>query len=117
MPTQQKRRDGKRVPCLRAYPYALTKPGNHPAKFSEGHGYAINHSVGGMLLLLPEKVDQRQVVEIQVPSKKAKKKQSTKLGEVCWTHPIQVDARVRMYLVGIRFLFEHHAPGESPQIR
>ena len=112
MPTQQERRGGKRVRCMRAY--ALTKPEGYPAKLSEGYGHAINRSVGGLLLLLPEEVHQRQVVEIQVPSK-AKKKQSTKLGEVCWTRPIQVDARVRMYLVGLRFLFEHDALGQSPQ--
>lgn len=63
-----------------------------------------------MLLLLPEPVNKRQVVEIQLPSK-AKKKQSTKLVEVCWTSPIQVSARVKMYLAGSRLLFE--LPGPS----
>jgi hypothetical protein len=62
-----------------------------------------------MLLLLPEEVDHRQVVEIQLPSK-AKKKQSTKLMEVCWTRPIPVSARVKMYLAGSRFLFELPVP-------
>jgi len=110
MPTQQQRSGGKRVRCMRAYSYALTKSEDCTAKLSEGHGYAINRSVGGIALLLPEEVDQQQVVEIQVSSK-AEKKQSTKLGEVCWTRPIQVDARVRMHLVGIRFLFELPALG------
>ena len=58
-----------------------------------------------MLLLLPQEVNQRQVVEIQVPSE-AKEKQSTKLVEVCWTRPNPVSARVKMYLAGTRFLFE-----------
>ena len=62
-----------------------------------------------MLLLLPGQVKKRQVVEIQLPSK-TKKKQSTKLMEVCWTRPIPVSARVNMYLVGIRFLFELPVP-------
>jgi hypothetical protein len=69
-----------------------------------------------MLLLLPEEVKQRQVVEIQVPSE-ARKEQITKLVEVCWTRPIPVSARVKMYLVGTRFLFELPAPGQSPQTR
>jgi hypothetical protein len=69
-----------------------------------------------MLLLLPEKVNTRQVVEIQVPSK-AKRKQSVKLMEVCWTRSIPVSARVKMYLAGTRFLFELPAPSQSPQIR
>lgn len=34
----------------------------------------------------------QQVVEIQVPSE-VRKEQSTKLVEVCWTRPIQVDAQ------------------------
>ena len=69
-----------------------------------------------MLLLLPEEVDQRQVVEIQVPSG-ARNEQITKLVEVCWTRPIPVTARVKMYLVGTRFLFELPAPGQSAQTR
>jgi hypothetical protein len=63
-----------------------------------------------MLLLLPEEVDKRQVFEIQVPSES-----STKLVEVCWTRSIPVSARVKMHLVGTRFLFELPAPGQSPQ--
>jgi len=75
----------------------------------EGLGHAINRSVGGMLLLLPEKVSKRQVVEIHVPST-AKDKQSTKLVEVRWTRPIPVSARAKMYVVGTLFLFEVPAP-------
>lgn len=67
-----------------------------------------------MLLLLPEPVTKRQVVEIQVSSKR-EKKQSTKLVEVCWTRPISVSARLKMYLAGTRFLFELPAPSQSPQ--
>jgi len=67
-----------------------------------------------MLLLLPEEVNKPQVFEIQVPSE-ARKEQITKLGEVCWSRPIPVSARVNMYLVGIRFLFELPASDQSPQ--
>ena len=115
MPTLQERRDSERVLCMRAYPYELTKPvDSSTAKLIEGSGYSINRSVGGMLLLLPEEVCKRQVFEIHVPSE-ARKEQIAKLGEVCWTRPIPVSARVNMYLVGIRFLFELPAPGQSPQ--
>jgi hypothetical protein len=69
-----------------------------------------------MLLLLPDRVNKRQVVEIQVPSQ-AKKKQLTKLVEVCWTRPIPVSARVKMYLAGTRFLFELPVPSQPPRIR
>ena len=91
---------------MHACPYELTKPdGSDKVKLSRGQGYSINMSGGGMLLLLPQKVGKRQVFEVQVPSK-AKKKERTKLVEVCWTQSISVSARVNMYLVGTRFLFE-----------
>jgi len=50
----------------------------------------------------------RQVFEIQVPSEA-----STKVVEVCWTRSIPVSARVKMHLVGTRFLFELPTPGQS----
>jgi hypothetical protein len=106
MPNQQERRDSERVPCRLACLYELTKPvDSRTVEFSEGNGHSINCSGGGMLLLLPEEVTERQVVEIQVPPE-ATKHQITKLVEVCWTRPITVSARVTMYLVGIRFLLE-----------
>jgi len=117
MPTQQERRDSEHVPCKLVCPFELMKPvGADAVKLSEGQGHAINRSGRGMLLLLPEKVNKRQVVEIQVPSK-AKKKQSIKLMEVCWTRRIPVETRVNMYLVGTRFLFELPTPSQSPQTR
>ena len=110
MPTQQERRDTERIPCKVVCPFELTRLARAEAvTLSEGYEHAINRSVRGMLLLLPEKVDKRQVVEIQVPSE-ARKKQSTKLVEVCWTRPISVSARLKMYLAGTRFLFELPAP-------
>lgn len=115
MPTHQERTDSARLSFTRACPYELTKPvDSSTRKVTEGSGYSINRSVGGMLLLLPEEVDKGQMLEIQVPSE-ARTEQITKLGEVCWTRPIPVRARVNMYLVGIRFLFELPAPGQSPQ--
>lgn len=103
MPTQHERRDSERVPFMRAYPYELIKPAD--AELSGGHGYAINRSVGGMLLLLPENVDQRQVFEIRLQSE-ARKEPITKLLEVCWTRSIPVDAHINLQLVGTRLLFE-----------
>jgi len=106
MTTKQERRDGDRAPSMWACPYELTKhEGSAALKSSKGYGYSINMSPGGMLLLLPQKVDKRQVFEVQVPSQ-AKKKERTKLVEVRWTQSIPVSARVKMYLVGTRFLFE-----------
>jgi len=106
MPIKEQRRKSERVPSMRACPYELTKRmGADAVMLTAGHAYSINSSVEGMLLLLPETVSKRQVFEIQV-SAEARKTKSTKLGEVCWTRSILVNARVCMYLVGIRFLFE-----------
>ena len=106
MPTQQQRRKNQRVPSMRAYPYELTKPvGATAVMLKAGHAYSLNSSVGGMLLLVPETVVKRYIIEVQVPSK-ARGEQITKLGEVRWTRSISVNARISMYLVGIRFLFE-----------
>jgi hypothetical protein len=110
MPTRQERRDSERVPCKLVCSFELTKlVDSNTVKLTKGSGHAINRSVRGMLLLLPEQVNKRQVVEIQLPSK-AKKKQSTKLVEVCWTRPISVSAGVKMYLAGSRFLFKLPVP-------
>lgn len=89
----------------------MTKPVDpSTVKFSAGHGHAINRSVGGMMLLLPEKVDRRQVVEIHATSE-SKNKQNIMLVEVCWTRPIPVSTRGKMYLAGTRFIFELPASG------
>jgi hypothetical protein len=85
-------------------------------KLRKGFGHAINKSVRGMLLLLPVPLNRRQVVEIQVPSE-ARKTPSTKLVEVCWTRPIPVSDRVKMYLAGTRFFFELPASRQLPQAR
>jgi hypothetical protein len=104
MPTQQERRDSERIPCKLVCPFELTKPaGADAVTLSEGCGHAINRSVKGILLLLPENVNKRQMLEIQVPSEE-RKQQSTKLVEVCWTRAIPVSARVKMYLAGTHFL-------------
>ena len=111
MPTRQDRRENERVTSTLVCPFELTKVVNsRTLKWIKGSGHAVNKSVRGLLLLLPVPVNTRQVVEIQVPSK-AKKKLSTTLVEVCWTRPIPVSTRVKMYLAGTRFLFELPAPG------
>lgn len=59
MPIQQERRESERASCRLACPYELTKPVDSiTVKFSEGNGQVINRSARGMLLLLPEEVDQ-----------------------------------------------------------
>lgn len=86
--------------------YEMTKlEDSNTVEFSEGHGHAINSSVGGMLLLLPKQVNKRQVVEIRMPSE-TRREEVSRLLEVCWTRLISVSACANMCLAGTRFLFE-----------
>jgi hypothetical protein len=95
---------------MQVYPYELTRVlDSSTVQLREGAGYSINRSIGGMLLLLPEKVDTAQVFEIQELSE-MKREESSKLGEVRWTRPVAVDSYGHMYLVGIRFLLDLPAP-------
>jgi hypothetical protein len=113
----EERRESTRAPCRLVCPFKLTKFVNKSTvKLTRGFGHAINKNVRGMLLLLPVPLNKRQVVEIQVPSA-ARKTSSTKLVEVCWTRPISVSARLKMYLAGTRFFFELPAPRPLPQAR
>lgn len=114
MPPRQERRKSERVRSKWAYPYELMKPVD--AQLSNGHGHSINQSVEGMLLLLPENVNQRQVFEIVMPSG-ARKQSRTKLVEVCWTRPISVSAHVTLYLAGTRILLEIPASSHLSLIR
>lgn len=105
-PTQQERRDSERVSCIRLCRYELTKPsGRDRVEFSEGRAIMINMSVGGLLLLLPQAVGERQVFEIQPPPV-ADEKRAAKLVEVCWTRPLPVAVSTTMHLAGVRLLFE-----------
>jgi hypothetical protein len=116
MPTQEERRDSERVACKLVCFFELTTPaGADTVTLTTGSGHVINRSGRGMLLLLPEKVNKQQVVQIQVPSE-ITKEQDTKVVEVCWTRPIEVDDQAKMYLAGTRFLFEVPAPSPSLQI-
>jgi hypothetical protein len=106
MVTQRMRRDTERWSCRQVYPYELTRVlDGSTVQLREGAGYSINRSIGGMLLLLPEKVYTQQVFAIQEPSE-IKREEFSKLGEVRWTRPIEVDSYGNMYLVGIRFLLD-----------
>jgi hypothetical protein len=117
MATQQERRDSERIPCKLVCSFDLTTPaGANAVKLTTGSGHVINRSGRGLLLLLPEKVNNHQVVEIQVPSE-VRKEERTQIVEVCWTRPIEVDAQDKMYLAGTRFLFELPPPGQPPQLR
>lgn len=115
IPSQQERRASERASSsMRPCTYELSKfLGGDTVELSEGDAFSINMSVGGMLLLLPQALGEKQVFQIQAPSV-AKQEPTTKLVEACWTRPIPVDAHTSLHLVGVRFLFEPPSSVDSP---
>ena len=106
MPSQQERRDSERISRVRLCPYELTKfSSGDLAELSEGRALTINMSLGGLLLLLPQPVSDRQVFEINSPSAMDETRK-TKLVEVRWTRPLPVTVHSTMHLAGVRLLFE-----------
>jgi len=110
MPIRRERRHRERKRCKVVFPFELMRAVDRgPLIWINGIGHAINRNIRGMLVLLPAPVNERQVFEIEVPSASGKP-HSAKLVEVCWSRPIKVDARAKLYLAGTRFLFEVPAP-------
>ncbi len=107
MALQQERRESERVFRIRSFTYELSKfSGSDTVELSEGRAVSINMSSGGMLLMLPQMVEAKQVFEIIAPSV-AEEEHTTKVVEACWTRPLPVtNTHIPMYLVGVRFLFE-----------
>jgi len=105
MPIHQERRDSERVSRIRMHPYALSKlSGSNWVDLSEGRAITLNVSLGGMMLLLPQAVGERDVFEITAPSV-ADERPATKLVEVRWTRPLPGTGR-NLHLAGVRFLFD-----------
>jgi c-di-GMP-binding flagellar brake protein YcgR len=106
MALQQERRDSERASRIRPCTYELSMFSDRATvEILEGRALTINISRGGMLLLLPQVVAERQVFEITAPSL-ADEEHTTKVVEVCWTRPLPVSAQITMHLAGVRFLFE-----------
>lgn len=106
MALQQERRESERASRIRSCTYELSKvSGSDTVELSEGRACTINMSSGGMLLLLPQVVGERQVFEINAPSV-TDEELTTKVVEVCWTRPLPVSPHITMHLAGVRFLFE-----------
>lgn len=107
MPTHQEQRSSERIPLIQPCPYELSRvPGGGGVELSHGYALTVNISSGGMLLLMPQAPDERQIFEVQAPSLRTQAKSSTKLVEVCWTRQLPMGAEGSMHSVGVRFLFE-----------
>ena len=104
------RRGGERVlqiqPCF--YQFAQVA-GYEVVKFSDGHALSLNTSPGGFLLLMPEPPERRQVFEVHTPLS-TEEERAVKLVEACWTRELTFGPAGKVYLVGVRSLFEPAPP-------
>jgi len=105
-PASPDRRSGKRIPMIGPCFYQLTRfRGNETVDFSDGYALSLNTSSEGILLLMPQTPEKRQVFELRVPSPTTGES-AVKLVEACWTRELLIGAADKVYLVGVRSLFE-----------
>lgn len=100
------RRGGKRVPTIEPCSYELAHfIGQEGVEFSGGYALSLNASPQGLLLLMPQPPESRQVFEIHMPAP-ANQGKVVKLVEACWTREMTFGTGGKVYLVGVRALFE-----------
>ncbi len=104
------RRGGTRVLKIQPCFYQLAQvAGYEIVEFSDGHALSLNTSSGGFLLLMPQPPERRQVFEVHTPLSPEEERE-VKLVEACWTRELTFGATGKVYLVGVKSLFE---PGAS----
>jgi hypothetical protein len=74
-------------------------------EFSDGHALFLNASLGGFLLLMPQSPECKQVFEVHTPVS-MEEGRTVKLVEVCWMRERTFGTVGKVYLVGVRSLFE-----------
>ena len=100
------RRGGKRVLQIQPCFYQLSQvAGYEIVELSDGHALSLNTSPGGFLLLMPQPPARRQVFEVHTPLS-TEEERTVKLVEACWTRELTFGAAGKVYLVGVRSLFE-----------
>ena len=105
-PVSLDRRGGERIPMIGSCLYQLARfLGNETVNFSDGYALSLNTSSGGTLLLMAQTQEKGQVFELHVPSP-TKGESPVKLVEACWTRDLLFGAADKIYLVGVRSLFE-----------
>ena len=106
MQASQERRSSARISLIRACPYQLTNfLGGGRAELFTGFSYSLNISSGGMLLLMPHVLSERQIFEVNAPSVGGDES-TIMVVEVCWNRPVPRGVGVGVHLVGVRFLFK-----------
>ena len=104
------RREGKRVLKVQPCFYQLAQvAGYEIVEISDGHALSLNTSPGGFLLLMPHPPERRQVFEVHT-ALSTEEERAVKLVEACWTRELTFGAAGKVYLVGVRSLFELARP-------
>jgi hypothetical protein len=100
------RRGGIRLLKIQSCFYQLAQvAGYEIIEFSDGHALSLNTSPGGFLLLMPVPPERRQVFEVHTPLS-TEEERTVKLVEACWTRELTFGDASKVYLVGVRSLFE-----------
>jgi hypothetical protein len=91
---------------MRPCPYEMSRVLDEKSVvLSQGDALAVNISPRGMLLLMPQVPDLKQVFDIRVPVAVNRVGPSIVV-EACWTRQVSIDAaRGSMHFVGVKFLF------------
>ena len=104
------RRGGTRVLKIQPCFYQLAQvAGYEIVEFSDGHALSLNTSPGGFLLLMPKPPERKQVFEVHTPLS-TEEERTVKLVEACWTRELTFGPAGKVYLVGVRSLFEPAPP-------
>lgn len=100
------RRGSRRVQKIQPCVFQLAQvAGYEIVEFSDGHALSLNTSLGGFLLLMPQSPENRQVFEVHTPLS-TEEERTVKLVEACWTRELTFGTVGKVYLVGVRSLFE-----------
>ena len=99
------RRGGERVMQTQPCVYQLAKVvGYKVVNFSDGHALTLNASKEGFLLLMPRSPERKQVFEVHTAL--STEERTVTLVEACWTRELQFGGAGKVYLVGVKSLFE-----------
>ena len=99
------RRGSTRIRLTRACPYEFSSIHGENIEWFHGDALTVNISLGGMLLVMTDAPRLRQVLQVHGPSA-AGPDVAIQVVEVCWTRELPIGGDGKMYLVGVRFMFQ-----------
>jgi hypothetical protein len=99
------RRGGVRALKIRSCLYQLMQTDDRQdVEFTDGQALSLNAGSGGYLLLMPQLPETRQVFEIH--KSHSVDTETIVLVETCWTQEVPFGHGGKVFLVGVRSLFE-----------